>query len=149
MKRLIALVLAVDAVTAAWAQGAAPVAPKIGSLSGVNGLVTVAQGNLVTNGVNGLPLFDGMRIVSSSTGAALIKLDNGCDIPLAPNQAVVIQTGKPCAALLASVHPVPAAAAGAAVAAGGANPALIGVGALLLLGGAGGGGGGGGSVSGQ
>jgi hypothetical protein len=118
------LVLAGSAV----AQGTVPV---VGKTADVQGLVTMSVGTTVSNVTGTLGVVDGSRFVTSSNGTVTIKLDNGCEIKLEPNQSLVVDKSKPCAALIASVQPVGAPGA----VAGGARGALMAAG-LLIGGGA-------------
>ena len=79
-------------------------AQSIGSLSKVDGTVTVNDGVRVVNGVVGTPIADGARIVTTSTGTATIRLANGCVVDLKPNQAITVLNNNPCGGLLASVQ---------------------------------------------
>jgi hypothetical protein len=143
MKHTFALLLASLAASGAWAQ--TPAAPlSIGVTDNVSGLVTVSQGNTMANAVPGGALFDGARVVTTSTGSVVLRLRNGCNIALASNQSIVLDgKQRDCKALIASIQSAaPGATAGAAAATtGGVHPVLIGAGALLLMGAAGGGGG--------
>lgn len=135
MNKNLCLLLVAFSVSPVWAQTPAPV---VGTVQNVQGLVTVSQGNTLGNAASGTTLVNGSRVVATSSGSALITLNNGCRIPLAPNQAVVVNSGLSCNALLASVGGagVPAAAgpfaAGATPEAIGFGAAYIGVGAYVL-----------------
>ncbi|NML86952.1 hypothetical protein [Polaromonas sp.] len=104
-KYSLALLLTVCASTAVLAQAQAP-APAVGVATKVQGLVTVSQGNMLGNLVKDTPLSNGARVVTTSTGFADLRLDNGCTIELLPNQAVTINSKLDCKALVAGIGPV-------------------------------------------
>lgn len=96
----------------------------------VEGLVTVSQGQLVGVLQPGAPIADGARIITGSTGNAVLNVGTaGCQVPLQPNQMVVIQAGQSCANMIASVQNVATLAGGSeliASSAGGVlSPAMI------------------------
>ncbi|MES2979224.1 MAG: hypothetical protein V4731_12440 [Pseudomonadota bacterium] len=93
-----------------WAQTPAPVpvlvpapAPAVGVIQSAQGLVTVSQGNTLSNALGGSPITNGARIVTTSTGTSSIRLSSGCTIPLSPNQAVTIDTSLSCQAQINNV----------------------------------------------
>jgi hypothetical protein len=101
----LACVLATGAVLA---QGASPrpVPPKavLGKAIEVKGLVTVSDESGVSRVVVNNAVIDRSRFVTSSSGSATLRLDNGCDILLKPNQALTIEHEQPCDALWASIE---------------------------------------------
>ena len=109
MKKLtLALALTAFASTATVALAA----DVVGVAESVQGIVTVSEGNTMGNLVKDLKIVDGMRLVATSTGSALIKLNNGCEISLAANQSIVIDAALDCKALMASVKTAPAVGGG-------------------------------------
>jgi len=70
----------------------------------------------VLSAAPGSPIPDGARIVTTSSGSAVLQLANGCVIDLKPNQAVTVLRGSSCGELAAAVRPT-----GAAPTAGGSN----------------------------
>ena len=111
----------------------------VGVVQSTDGLVTVSQGNTLGNAFKEQRILDGARVVTTGTGAAVVRLiNNGCLIKLDPNQSVTIDSRLGCTAQVASIQSTGAVAAGqgaGAVAAGqgAANPAglvALGVGAL-------------------
>ena len=128
MKKLtLALALTAFASTATVAMAA----DAIGVAKNVQGMVTVSQGNTMGNLVNGLDIFDGMRLAATSTGGALIKLNNGCEISLAANQSIVIDAALDCKALMASVKGPAVGGGGGGFAAGGAIGGALPIGLAL------------------
>ena len=116
MKKLtLALALTALASTATVALAA----DVVGVADSVQGIVTVSEGNTMGNLVKDLKIVDGMRLVATSTGSALIKLNNGCEISLAANQSIVIDAALGCRALMASVKTAPAVGGGGLALAGG------------------------------
>jgi hypothetical protein len=102
---------------------AAPPAPVVGKTAEVKGLVTVSHGTNVRTVTGTVPVMDGSRFVTASTGFAVIRFDDGCDVKLEPNQAYTVESEKPCAARVASVQGLP----------GGAGSVFAGVDALRPL----------------
>jgi len=129
MKNTLAFLLAASAMTGAFAQ--AP-APSVGAVQNVQGLATVSQGNTIGNVVLSSPVTNGALFVTTSTGSVVILLNNGCRVSLNPNQSVTINTGVPCAALVASVKPVAVVAASGASNIAGFGT-LAGVAALAII----------------
>lgn len=111
-----ALLLTACVSTSAMAQGPAA---SVGVVQSVDGLATVSQGNTMGNLFKEERILNGARVVTTSTGSAVIKLDNGCLISLAPNQAVTIDSRLDCKALVAGITGTGGVAAGAAAGAGG------------------------------
>lgn len=101
----------------------------VGVVQSTDGLVTVSQGNTLGNAFKEQRILDGARVVTTGTGAAVVRLNNGCLIKLDPNQSVTIDSRLDCTAQVASIQSTGAVAAGQ----GAANPAglaALGVGAL-------------------
>ena len=121
--------------TAAMAQ--APAAQPVGVVIRVEGLVTVSLENTLGNVFKDETILQGARVATTSTGSTTIRLNNGCEVNLAPNQAVTIDSRLDCKALLAGVLPAgTGGVAGAgAVGATGIAPGLAGVGAFIVGGG--------------
>lgn len=128
MKKSFSALLVALAFSPVWAQTPAPV---VGTTQNVQGLVTVSQGNTLGNAASGTTLVNGARVVATSSGSALVSLNNGCQIPLAPNQSVIVNVGLSCNAQLASVGAVGVVAAAGPFAAG-ATPQAVGFGAAYL-----------------
>ncbi len=108
---------------AALGSGGALAADPVGVAQTVQGIVTVSQGNTMGNLVKDLKIFDGMRLAAASTGSALIKLNNGCEISLAANESILIDAALDCKALVASITKPPA---GGGLAGGGGGGAFAG-----------------------
>jgi hypothetical protein len=105
-KKLIAIACALAFSAGAMAQTQAPLpAPaQLGTVDDVQGLVTVSDGTSIGNVVNGSPVIDGSRFVTSSSGSALLRMSKGCDIRLKPSQSLVVQDGLNCEALIAAIQ---------------------------------------------
>lgn len=78
----------------------------IGKSAEVKGLVTVSDGSTVRSVLDGSPVVDGTRYVTSSNGSVLLRMDNGCDVRLQPNQALVVRDKDDCPALWAAIQNV-------------------------------------------
>jgi hypothetical protein len=98
----VALALAISASAISQTQSTNPI--QIGTVDDVQGLVTVSDGSSVGNAVKGAPVVDGTRYVTSSTGSATLKMDNGCNVHLNPNQSLVVQDKQDCEALIAAIQ---------------------------------------------
>lgn len=70
----------------------------------VEGLVTVSQGQLVALLQPGTMLRDGARVVTGSSGQTLLRVGASCQVELKPNETIILETGKACADLIASVQ---------------------------------------------
>jgi len=101
------------------AQGPAVVAV----VESVEGLATVSQGNTLGNLVKDQKIVNGARVVTTSTGSAVLKFNNGCVISLTPNQAVTIDSERECKALVAGIQSTGALAFAAGAGAGGSGVA--------------------------
>src|SRR3954468_7774690 len=77
----------------------------VGAVTGVQGLVTVSTASTVANAVPGSPVADGNRYVTGSNGTLTLKMNNGCEVTLKPNQSLVIAGNVTCEALLAMIQP--------------------------------------------
>jgi len=104
------LSIAIPAVIALASSAAAqtPSAPPaaLGSVTQIQGLVTMSLGAQVATVQNNTPVFDGARFVTSSSGTAEIKLTNGqtCVVDLKPNQMVTIDGGFTCQQQVAAIQ---------------------------------------------
>jgi len=86
------------AATAAVAQTAPaqPVAKVVAS----EGLVTVGFQNQMRNAAANMPLFEGARVMTTSTGRVTISFDSGCRVSLKPNEVFAVSESE-CKALAA------------------------------------------------
>jgi hypothetical protein len=120
----------------------------LGKVADVQGIVTISDGATMSTAVPGTLITDGNRVVTATSGAARLTMDNGCVINLKPNESLTIKGGISCRDLLAAIQSVgsnPALAAAAGGGGGGVGMGTglaVGAGALLAAGLAGGGGGG-------
>jgi hypothetical protein len=89
-------------VTAASAQ----TSQSLGTVTEVQGVVTVNNGITVGIAARGTAITQGNHFVTASAGAARLTMDNGCVIHLKPNQSLRIDSRISCAELIASVQPV-------------------------------------------
>lgn len=102
MKKFAIAFLTTVVALSAWAQDQ----KTVGKLANVTGLVTISRGGQLANATNGGPLVVGSRIISTSTGGATLKFDNGCDVTLKANESFTVSENKDCSVLLAGVSPV-------------------------------------------
>ncbi len=116
MKKLLVALFGL-AAAAAGAQQA------LGTVSNVQGVVTVTQGTTGTVVMPGSPILNGMRFVTTSNGTTTLTMNSGCVVTLQPGQAVTVLQSMSCQQLVAAVQPVPVAPGGGAVFA--ANPGLV------------------------
>jgi len=89
---------------AAAAQNGTAIAAK------VEGLVTVSQGQNVGLLEPGTSLVEGARVVTGSSGTAVLRVGTGCEITLQPNQTLQIPTGRSCQEIIASIQSIAPAA---------------------------------------
>jgi hypothetical protein len=99
IKSFIAVILALIAGTALAQE-------RLGTVDKVQGVVTVTDGTTGGTTATGKPINDGMRFVTSSSGSAVLRLNNGCVINLRPGQAVTVLRSMSCQELMAAVQPV-------------------------------------------
>ena len=100
----------------------------IGSVTDVKGLVTVSDATSVTTVVKNAPIVDGTRFVTSSSGSAMLRLNQqgrDCEIELKPNQSLVVDQDKTCPQLLALVLSTSTDAAAVAIGGTGTRDALL------------------------
>lgn len=121
----LSFMLVAGAVTAQTA----PVQP-VAKIVATEGLVTIGFQDTMRNAVVDMRLFEGTRVMTTTTGTAEIVFDSGCRITLKPGEVFNVSDSS-CKALLASrAGAVPvavaAAAAGAGVGAAGASSVLMG-----------------------
>jgi hypothetical protein len=102
----------------------------LGKAAELEGLVTVSDGAAVSRVVLNQPVIRHTRYVTSSTGYVTLKMDNGCDIVLKPNQALTVDDEQDCGALWAAIESL---GGNYAIA-----PFIVGGAVILLLGGGGG-----------
>src|SRR6185369_10534255 len=94
------------AVSLVLVSGAAFAQAQLGTINSVQGIVTVTDGAVGGTTSPGSPINNGMRFVATSSGSAVIRLNNGCVVSLQPNQAVTILQSMTCAEQLAAVQPI-------------------------------------------
>jgi len=101
----IAIGLALACAGAAAQTPQLPQTQPLGSVTQIEGLVTMSLGAQVATVQAKTPVFDGARFVTSSSGTAEIKLTNGqtCTIDLKPNQMVTIDSGYTCNQQVAAI----------------------------------------------
>jgi hypothetical protein len=106
LKKSIALVaaFAVSICAIAQTEAPAPAPAQLGTVENVQGLVTVSDGTSIGNVVKGGPVMDGSRFVTSSSGSATLKLDNGCIVALKPSQSLTFQGKQNCDQTLAAIQ---------------------------------------------
>lgn len=104
-KSLFALSLLI-AATSAVAQ-TAPAQP-IARIVSAEGLVTVGFQNQMSNAAANMPLFEGARVMTTSTGKVSIAFGSGCRVSLNPNEVFAVSESE-CKALAARVPAAPAA----------------------------------------
>jgi len=106
LKKSIALAaaIAVSVCAIAQTQAPAPAPAQLGTVENVQGLVTVSDGTSIGNVVKGGPVIDGSRFVTSSSGSATLKMDNGCNITLKPSQSLTLQGKQNCDEMLAAIQ---------------------------------------------
>ena len=132
MRSTFVLATTLLAASLAFAQSGATVA----ELKDVQGQVLVGEGDVSSSATDGLRVAKNATITTTARAGVTVVFDNGCRVTLQESQRLVVDSGTPCAALIASVtSAVPAAlgaAAGGAAVAGGVS-----VTALALAGGVG------------
>lgn len=138
MKFIATFVAAAVLSTAALAQAPAkPVAePKVvGQVKSLKGLVTVSQGDSMSSSKAGDNILDGSRFVVAADGEALLQIGS-CQVKLKGNEALLVDGGQACAALVASIRStaVPVTVPSTVVAGGASVPAAAAVGGIVATG---------------
>ena len=115
-----ALALAAQAIAqqpaapAAGPKAAATPQEPVAKLKALKGNVLVSRESALVAGTEAMPLVPGTRIITTALSEVTVAYDDGCDVKLKENQRFEVETGKPCAALVAqsTVAPPPSAAVG-------------------------------------
>lgn len=118
-------------VAAALLASAAFAQESVGTVGNVQGIVTDTEGDSVSSTNTGEAIHDRERFVTSSSGSVTLKMNNGCNITLEPNQAVTIDSRMTCRELLAAITPV--GGANVTGAGGSFGQGLLAVSALALV----------------
>lgn len=92
------------AATAAVAQ-TAPAQP-VAKIVASEGLVTVGFQNQMSNAAANMPLFEGARVMTTSTGKASIAFASGCRVALKPNEVFSVSESECKALMLGQSGPV-------------------------------------------
>jgi hypothetical protein len=105
-RTLLIAALAWASIASAQTPPAAPV--PLGTVTQVEGLVTMSLGSQVATVQPGTPIFDGARFVSSSSGQLQLSMP-GCAVNLRPNQLVQIDGSMSCSQQISMIQTLPAA----------------------------------------
>jgi hypothetical protein len=108
---------------------------SVAQLRDVSGNTLVSKESGLAAGTEGLRLVPGTRVITTNKSGAIIAYDDGCKVTLKENERFEVQTGKPCAELMAMPASILSTPAGAAAAAGGGAALAFGA-AVPLIGGA-------------
>lgn len=101
----------------AAAQQPAPRQPReVARLKSVTGNVLVSRETGLSAGTQAERLLDGTRVITTANSEAVIEFDDGCEVRLKENERFDVESGRPCALLVAQPLGVPAAAVGAPLA---------------------------------
>lgn len=106
----------------------------LGTVTNVQGVVTATQGATVVTVTPGTVIQNGMRFVTTSSGAVTLQLTNGCTVTVPAAHGVTVLQSMTCQQLAAAVQPVVPVAAARPL---GPNPNVvagaIGIGAVAIL----------------
>ena len=94
-----ALLLALLSVAASSAMAAEP----LGTLTGVDGQISVGGKGFVTRAKAGTPLFDGSSVMAAADSGATVQLAEGCTVVLKANQHLTVNNKLTCGQMQASV----------------------------------------------
>ena len=133
MRSTFVLATTLLAASLAFAQSSSTVA----ELKDVQGQVLVAEGDVTSSATDGLRVAKNVSITTTARAGVTVVFDNGCRVTLQESQRLVVDSGTPCAALIASVTSAVPAALGAAAGAGGAAVGGLSITTLALAGGVG------------
>ncbi|MBE2262365.1 MAG: hypothetical protein IAE92_06465 [Burkholderiaceae bacterium] len=133
MKKILSVLLVAMASQLVWAQGAP--GSVLGSVSALDGLVTISRGDRLVSAAVGSDFSQGNRIVTTAGASATLSFKDGCQITLKANQSLIIDKDLDCKALLASVSTLGDPAVAVAGAGSGGGPLVIGgtIGLGLIL----------------
>jgi hypothetical protein len=111
--------------------------PKQGvaQLRDVAGNVLVSRESGLAAGSEALRLIPGVRVITTSKSSAVVVYDDGCEVKLKENERFEVESGKPCATLVAMPQSILSTPAGSAAATAAGSAAIFAV-ALPALGGA-------------
>ena len=104
----------------------------IARLVEMNGNVLVSRDAGLASGNESLRVLPGSRVITTAHSEVVVEYDNGCRVKLKENQRFEVETGKPCALLIAQ-DLLLAPAGTAAPVANLVVPALIGGGGVAML----------------
>lgn len=116
MSRKLLLALSLSVAGAAFAQA------PLGTVTGVQGVVTATQGASGVTVSPGTAIQNGMRFVTTSRGSVTLRLNSGCVVTVPPAHGVTVLQTMTCQQLTAAIQPVVPVAAQAGV---GPSPALV------------------------
>ena len=106
-------------------------------LKDVPGQVVVSEGDVSSSATDGLRVAKNTTITTTARAGVTVVFDDGCRVTLQESQRLVVDSGRPCAALIASVTSAVPAALGAAAGTGGTAAGGLSITTLALAGGAG------------
>jgi hypothetical protein len=90
----------------------------IAQLKAVKGNVLLSRDAGLVAGSEAARLTQGTRVITTANSEVVVVFDKGCEVRLKENQRFEVDSGKPCAALIASVESILAQPAGLAAAGG-------------------------------
>lgn len=101
----------------ATAQQPAPRQPReVARLKSVSGNVLVSREAGLSAGAQADRLLEGTRVITTANSEAVIEFDDGCEVRLKENERFDVESGRPCALLVAQPLGAPVAAVGAPLA---------------------------------
>ena len=107
----------------------------VAQLKDVQGNVLVSRDSGLGAGREASRLTEGMRVITTNKSGVTVVYDDGCEVKLKENERFQVETGKPCALLVAQPQSILATPAGATVAASAGSAAIFAA-ALPVVGGA-------------
>jgi hypothetical protein len=113
IKALAALVSGLLLATAVGAQSEQ--SNSVARLKGVTGNVLVSQQSGLATGSESQRLVNGTRIITTANSEVIVVFDNGCEVRMRENERLEVDSGKPCALMVAEAlggQPVAAAGVG-------------------------------------
>jgi hypothetical protein len=91
------IVTAIAAATLALGFGVASAAEPVGAFARINGVAMVSQGARYVKAHEGMPLYDGDRLLVMDGGSAIIKFADGCRYTVHDNEILTIGATSTCA----------------------------------------------------
>ena len=114
------------------AQAGAQQSQSVAALKDLTGNVLVSREAGLATGSEAQRLANGTRVITTAKSGVVVVFDNGCEVRLRENERLDVDSGKPCALLVAQpLGPMPPVAAVGAPLLGVLLPGAVGAGLVV------------------